>query len=469
MDPSEQTMTVRALPAEAETEHDIALLEQWYAQIESRFDVEVPESGWLRFLCDGRLNENIPIHSWYTLKEAFSARFPVWLVEYLADIYDFHPERVLDPFVGGGTTNISLSLTGIHTLGVEYNPFIAWMAHVKSCWWAYDPDEIKHTIEKLAFDVPTGMRLRWPKLTTFHRTKYFRRSDVRVLLYVLAQIEDSDGSNLTKQFLRLGVAAAVEEISNLRKDGRALRYVRKKRRPTAQTALINNWHRSLKGLEESLSGLEDAQPDDSCICEGSALDLTDLRKPWEGTSSLSISDSAFDLVLYSPPYLNNFDYSEIYKLELWLLGFVKTYGQWKELRHSTLRSHHSVKFEVTSHLNDNPTAAEVAGYLTAMGSSTLLTGYASETMPPVILGYFDDMYLALKEQFRVLKPGGFLTYMVANSRHSDLPIATDLIIGEIAGLVGFIPLKLIVLHKRNGRTRRKKYLRESVVILRKPQ
>jgi DNA modification methylase len=89
-------------------------------------------------------------------------------------------------------------------------------------------------------------------------------------------------------------------------------------------------------------------------------------------------------------------------------------------------------------------------------------------MPPVITGYFDDMYLALKEQFRVLKPGGFLVYMVANSRHSNLPIATDVLIGEIARSVGFEPLKLIVLHQRNGRATGRRFLRESVVIGRKP-
>jgi DNA modification methylase len=30
----------------------------------------------------------------------------------------------------------------------------------------------------------------------------------------------------------------------------------------------------------------------------------------------------FDLILTSPPYPNNIDYSEVYKLELWLLGFI---------------------------------------------------------------------------------------------------------------------------------------------------
>jgi len=31
-----------------------------------------------------------------------------------------------------------------------------------------------------------------------------------------------------------------------------------------------------------------------------------------------LGGKAFDLIIYSPPYLNNIDYSEVYKLELWL-------------------------------------------------------------------------------------------------------------------------------------------------------
>jgi hypothetical protein len=90
-------------------------------------------------------------------------------------------------------------------------------------------------------------------------------------------------------------------------------------------------------------------------------------------------------------------------------------------------------------------------------------------MPSIIKGYFDDMYLALREQFRILRPGGFLTYVVANSRHANLPIATDVILGEIARNIGFQPVELGVLKKRNGRTKQKNYLRESAVIMQKPE
>jgi DNA modification methylase len=447
---------------------DSTFLEGWYAQLEEHFGVEVPQNGQLRYLCDAKQNLSVPVYSWFNLKEAFSSQFPVWVVEYLARNYDFQPKSVLDPFCGGGTTIIALSQRGIKAVGVEYNPFIASIAKAKSEWYAYDIDEITHTLEELEIDLPSGTRIRWPRLTTFHKRRYFRRDDVRTLIYALLQIEDLESSHHTKQFLCIGVAAAIEDVANLRKDGRALRYIRKTHRPSAKMALFNRWRQNLGDLEELRTKCDLAIGEESSVWMGSALDLRDLRDPWNNEGQGRLNDSSFDLVLYSPPYLNNFDYSEVYKLELWLLGFVNSYEGWKNLRLGTVRSHHSIKFENTAYLALDTGTAEIFENLESMRESPCLKGYAQANMPPVILGYFDDIYLAVKEQFRVLKPGGFLVYIVANSRHSDLSIATDVIIGEIARLLGFEPLKLIVLHRRNGRTRKQKYIRESVVILRKP-
>ena len=119
------------------------------------------------------------------------------------------------------------------------------------------------------------------------------------------------------------------------------------------------------------------------------------------------------------------------------------------------KSHPSVKFPVTSYLADDPRTVDIYAKLTEIQSSIRLGTEREDIVP--IAGYFDDMFLALKEQWRVLKPGGILFYVVANSRHQYLPVATDVILGAIATRIGFEPLELIILKKRNGRTRQKKY------------
>ena len=453
----------------SETDLEINSVEEWYSELEKTFDIEISQSNQLRSLCDAKQNLDAPIYSWFNLKEAFSSRFPVWVIQYLASNYNFVPKQVLDPFCGGGTTIVALSQQGIDVVGVEYNPFIASIAKTKASSRSYDAGEIRRALRSIAIGPPAGKRIDWPNLSTLKNQKYFRRGDIRTFLFALKRIEESKHHNLTKQFLRIGLAAAIDDVANLRKDGRALRYVKKQYRPFAKSALLNHCKQNLEDIKHLQDKQSIARQGDTKIWAGSALNLKELQDPWDTKVRGLLYDSAFDLILYSPPYLNNFDYSEIYKLELWLLGFIDDYQQWRKLRRSTIRSHHSVKFDNTCYLENDPATTLVYEKLRAMGESNSMKGYAKTNMPPVILGYFDDMYLALKEQYRVLKPGGYLVYLVANSRHSDLPVATDVILGEIGRLLGFEPLKLIVLHKRNGRTRQKRFLRESIVILRKPE
>ena len=447
-------------------EQDTLRFNQWYQDIETHFVVSYPQNGELRYLCDRLDNQGEPVYSWYNLKEAFSAHFPQWAINKLQMQFDFQPKHILDPFVGGGTSVISLAMLGLNANGVEYNPFIVWAAQVKSSWPKLDISDISKTISKIKFNIPKGTRFKWPEISTIHNTKYFRRNDIRMFLYVLQQIQELQCKELTKDFLRLGVAAAIDDVSNLMKDGRALRYVQKPHRPTAHQALSNRWETNLLKLQQILSK-PNIKPLVPKILRGSAIDLTNLLKSNGNSPNERLEDSHYDLVIYSPPYLNNFDYSEIYKLELWLLGFIQNYEQWSDLRKGTLRSHHSIKFDVTNCLSTDPLTHKIYNYLSEMGQSACLSGYAKVNMPSTILGYFDDMYLALKEQYRVLKPGGFLVYLVANSQHKDLPIATDLIIGEVARKIGFKPLDLMVLRERNGRTKTQHFLRESVVFLRK--
>ena len=442
-------------------QYDLGRIESWYKRLQSPFSVCQLDTALGSRLVHSQSNAAQPIHSWYVLKEAYSYELPSWAIQRIEDKYKIQIGRVLDPFVGCGTTGIALSSLNIAVDGLEYNPFIRFVAATKASSSIINEPQVVRFIKALRPDAPTGSKFYWPKLSTLHEPMYFRRSDIRYLLFILKQIEEKVSCDNAKKLLRLGVARSLEPLSNLRKDGRALRYIKKYNRPTASDLLPIIWQGMLKDISSSK-----VTHDGFTIYSGNAKDLASAS-PISGGNS-SIAPNSYDLVLYSPPYLNNFDYSEIYKLELWVLGFVTSYAEWKELRNSTVRSHHSIKFSTTNELSTDKRTRNIQRWINSLADSECLTGYAASNMPEVIKGYFDDMYLVLKEQFRVLKPGGFLVFVVANSRHAHLPIATDIILGEIARKIGFEPLELVVLKKRNGRTREKNFLRESLVFMRKP-
>ena len=52
-----------------------------------------------------------------------------------------------------------------------------------------------------------------------------------------------------------------------------------------------------------------------------------------------LKNNSVDGIIFSPPYANCFDYTEIYKLELWFGGFVHEYADLKKLRCKSLHSH----------------------------------------------------------------------------------------------------------------------------------
>ncbi len=47
----------------------------------------------------------------------------------------------------------------------------------------------------------------------------------------------------------------------------------------------------------------------------------------------------FDLAVFSPPYPNSFDYTDVYNIELWMLGYLDGPNANRVLRQSTLASH----------------------------------------------------------------------------------------------------------------------------------
>jgi hypothetical protein len=172
--------------------------------------------------------------------------------------------------------------------------------------------------------------------------------------------------------------------------------------------------------------------------------------------------------MYSPPYLNNYDYSEIYKCELWLIGFLQSVDQWRRLRIGTFRSHHSICFPATDTLRSAPELREVHRLVEQAARCRDMGGYAQERMPRIIRGYFDDVAQMLVQQVSHLALGGYIACVVGNSKHGALHIPTDALIAKTGIALGLDLVDIHIVRHRRSRTSRSLFLRESVVVFRKP-
>jgi tRNA/tmRNA/rRNA uracil-C5-methylase (TrmA/RlmC/RlmD family) len=94
-------------------------------------------------------NETRPVHRWFKYKEAFSAN----LLDHLLGSVELglapaSSVRLLDPFCGVGTSLVSAQLlkSGVYSveaIGVECNPFSAFVARTKASWPLVDPARLR--------------------------------------------------------------------------------------------------------------------------------------------------------------------------------------------------------------------------------------------------------------------------------------------------------------------------------------
>jgi len=254
----------------------------------------------------------------------------------------------------------------------------------------------------------------------------------------------------------LGLSSVIEPISNVKKDGRALRIVKKKNRKSLPYLLQEAYKNILNDL---LVAEHEYEKINSIIILGDGRKLrNDI-----GERDSAIED--IDLICYSPPYLNNFDYSEIYKMELWANDLIKDSEDFKNLRLKTFRSHPSIKFTQGYTYQENSKLDGFKKIIKQLINSIPDDKYKSRR-EGLIKGYFDDMYISLKNQYEVMKKGGWLFCVVSNSKHG-IPIATDLLIAELANEIGFTIKAIEIARPMGKRVGKSDFLRESIIVIKK--
>ena len=428
------------------------------AEAEFRFRTDFSLAG--QVVASG--NDEQPIHRWFKLKESFS---PKLLAEILKRIYPAgFPKSlsILDPFVGVGTTLLAAEQlardeagVAVQVTGVERNPFILFAAKTKAMWRQIDFDQLLSAgSDAIEESVASGIEL--PPLSSITTGRCITRHVSKRLLAIQRCIRQHT-NEATQNALLLGLAAGIEPLSKIRKDGRALRIVERSH-PTVRAVLYGKWSQICSDCRASAA----AKPVPSfgmSVVSGDGRDL-----PGAG-----IADGTVDLVFTSPPYPNNIDYTEVYKLELWLLGFVRSGAEFLALRKTTFRSHPTCAAP-------NPPAEFGAqlgtGTLQGLLGPVLERAKAQPWRHRLFEGYFSDMLRALAGCYRCLRAGGHAVFVVGNSLHgggdSAYLVPTDLVIADMARGLGFETTEVIIARNLRRRLSGNHFLRESIVVMRKP-
>lgn len=403
-----------------------------------------------------------PVHRWFHMKEAYSCNLLLRLLKDL-DLGAKPGLRILDPFCGVGTTLVSTAaaaaggdLQAPVVYGIETNPFLHLAASTKlAALLSPEPGllDFARAVAAAAYrdrnDYPV------PALSTFHNPRFFDAGTVQQLLRLRAAVDaraDAGAAPSLRTLGYLAVGASVEPSSCLRKDGRALRFV--ERQPASPIDLF---------LDRSTTISEDMPL--------RRLPLRGAAYHGDGVTMRAIDSrfDAFDLVVCSPPYPNNIDYTEVYKLENWLLGYLDSDRAFASQRAASVHSHPSIKRPHPLQTAD--LSADVREGLLAVTDpivSCLPEDRYRRARAEVIEGYVLDMYRTAEAARQRLRPGGTLVVVVGNSVHGTGDqahvIAADLLIAQVAGLAGLTVEHVSVARQLERRGSASHFLRESLIF-----
>lgn len=430
-------------------------LPAFYAELDSRYRVtnnDLKNATYTNVDCNFVFSADFARHRWFNYKEGFS---PV-LVDRIFSEYDLDAQSVVcDPFCGAGTTLAVAKAKGMASLGFEVNPFAAFITRVKTDNYC-DADfaMFEGLLEELKQIDPTAPR-------ELPENEYLNRIFDSEMLLAQLNIREYISAlpeSKAKQLLYFAWLCTLESCSLFRKAGNGLK---KKSKPPVYGP-SGAFSFALEKINvKSKAIIEDYSPDDN----GPVPNLYVESAVNMGARS---EMNSIDLVLFSPPYANCFDYTKIYYLELWFGGFVNSVADQKNIRMKSIRSHcHATwparytEFHLPE-LNDQ--------LLPLLKEQKLWT----DRIPDMLNGYFADMEETLRQIHAALKPGGHCAIVVSNSAYAGVIVPTDLFLAMIAERLGFtveeIEVERLIItssqqYKKTEHLR--KYLRESIVKIRK--
>jgi DNA modification methylase len=399
---------------------------------------------------------NLPRHRWYVIKEGFAAS----LVE-TAVIQSGCDESdcIIDPFCGSGTVPVTAALKKHRVVGVEVNPFLSFVSRTKLTQCS--PQKVEQGLQSVLKGVKRGALSNLESFSTFSETKnadkwLFNRETLRA--FEGGWRTTADLSDPSRRLLRLCLIGAAMDSCNAFPDGKCLRY-------------RSDWQKLKFGLSEFQTFLEHRI---NQVAEDLRSDPIDRSLgtiiPGDAREVLKRSEVIkFRLCVTSPPYLNSFDYTDVYRPELFLSKTVRSAGGLHRHRFHTVRSHVQVKWSAPKKSEFGPLYDSSLREI--QERQDLLW---NKRLPLMIQAYFEDIENILTNLRRWAAPNAKLWFVVSTSAYAGVEIPVDLITAHVGERVGWSLKEIEVIrrlrpsgqhtNKLSGATVIVPRLRESIVI-----
>ncbi len=420
-------------------------------------------------------NRDAPIHRWVPWIAGYSYQFVEDAIR--RHLPDFG--KVLDPFAGVGTTLVEADISGHDSIGFEINPYAAMVCRTKleshhtnqqklqgaiSDFKEYSKDAESGNWQPKA-SAPKGFRTRVP---------FFSPNVLRKVLLYQDFIKQQKYTEFF-DFFRVAFAATMVDYSNYSYEPSLGRKRAAGRPDVCDFPVLETIARKISQIAEDSHWYSKSR-NRSNRSDGTVINSSFFEE------FKQIEPESIDLLITSPPYLNNYHYNRNTRPHLYWLELCHSPGDLKKLEHLNFGSYWQnardrSQIELDSTIQDadiKETIEEVRNMNPDKGV------YGGAGWANYATRYFNDCVRFIDGANWCLRRGTTALVVIGNSILQGVTIPTDRFLSKIAESRGMDTVEIHTPRKsrvgssivdssvRAGKTTKGSRLYESIVELRKP-
>ncbi|MFW9991573.1 MAG: DNA methyltransferase [Candidatus Odinarchaeota archaeon] len=395
-------------------------------------------------------NKDEPIHRWTNYLEGFSKDFVYNTIKKFNLTRD---HVILDPFAGSGTVNVCAKLRGIPSIGIEINPTISRILKTKTSW-DEDPGAIKRAYRQMDFSSKATI----DPPTFLETEQQFEPGILENILRIKEQVRKIEDEKI-RSYFELAFLTVLLPSSNLKRSP-STGYDKKKTKNLYSELPIGLFKEKVEQITSDLAHVRNKKLSDT-YCKVYNAD----SKEFDISSNHSI-----DAVITSPPYLNSFDYTQNYKLEIGWMEDVASTKELGELRDKMIVCD-NVSRTMMKEYAKKPESVDIdwLDYIIKAIKPRMREriGIRRTDYPLIVRKYFEDIQQVLEKIHAAMNEGGKVAWVLGDSLIVDVYVPTDLLTMILAKQTGFKLLEINIDRQRRSGVRRSFILRESVLYFEK--
>lgn len=376
-------------------------------------------------------NKTLPIHRWVP-----------WIAGFASDFVDkaigrYLPEKgtILDPFSGVGTTLVEAMLNGHDAVAFEINPYAALASRTKANAHHVDPVRFCDEIARFQAFYEGGLAMGYiprslppPGFKT--RGTFYHQAVLKKVL-VLQDFIDTIPAGEIRDLFRVAFAATMVRYSNYSYEPSLGQRVSSGKPEIHDFAVSEAVMQKLNEMADDTVWFEER-------LNGSDVGGRVINDTFFNYEK-HLPEGEVDLIITSPPYLNNYHYNRNTRPQLYWLGYADEPSDLKELEHANFGKYwQTVREETLVDLEfalPNTDLAERLAQLRAANPQKKRI-YSGHGWANYAASYFNDCVKLAQGIRHSLRPGGTALVVIGNSILQGIMIPTDEYFGRIAESIG---------------------------------